>query len=137
MKHLDGIFFSTFSILCCYVIELQKFKIIQLMCFKLECCCLVANSCPTPLWPPGLKSSKILCPWDLPGNNTGVDCNFLLWGIFPTQGLNSHLLHYRQILYPQKHQGSPPITLYALVSLKIIPAYSEKSWLTIREILLD
>ena len=28
------------------------------------------------------------CPWDFPGNSTGVDCHFLLQGIFPTQGLN-------------------------------------------------
>ena len=27
------------------------------------------------------------------GKNTGVGCQFLLQGIFPTQGLNRHLLH--------------------------------------------
>ena len=31
-------------------------------------------------------------PMDYPGKNTGVGCHFLLQGIFPTQGLNSHLL---------------------------------------------
>ena len=30
--------------------------------------------------------SRLLCPWDSPGKNTGVDCHFLLQGIFPTQG---------------------------------------------------
>ena len=30
--------------------------------------------------------------------NTGVGCHFLLQGIFPTQGLNPGLPHYRQIL---------------------------------------
>ena len=34
-------------------------------------------------------------------------CYFLLHGIFPTQGLNSALLHCRQILYHLIHQGSP------------------------------
>ena len=29
-----------------------------------------------------------------PGKNTGVGCHFLLQGIFPTQGLNLHLLHW-------------------------------------------
>ena len=29
-----------------------------------------------------------LCPWDSPGKTTGVGCDFLLQGIFPTQGLN-------------------------------------------------
>ena len=40
-----------------------------------------------------------LCPWDFPGENTGVGCHFLLKVIFPTQGLNPHLLLGRQILY--------------------------------------
>ena len=36
---------------------------------------------------------RLLCPWDCPGKNTGVDCHFLLQGIFPTQGSNQHLNH--------------------------------------------
>ena len=39
------------------------------------------------------------CPWNSPGKNIGVGCHFLLQGIFPTQGLNLHFLHYRQILH--------------------------------------
>ena len=31
-----------------------------------------------------------------PGKNTGVGCHFLLQGIFPTQGSNSHLLSLAQ-----------------------------------------
>ena len=34
---------------------------------------------------------------------------FLLRGIFPTQGSNPGLLHWRQILYQLSHQGSPRI----------------------------
>ena len=34
----------------------------------------------------------LLCPWDSPGENTGVCCHALLQGIYPTEGLNSHLL---------------------------------------------
>ena len=33
-----------------------------------------------------------LCPWDSPGESTGVDSHFLLQGIFPTQGSNPCLL---------------------------------------------
>ena len=33
----------------------------------------------------------------------------LLWGIFPTQGLNPGLLHCRWILYQLSHKGSPRI----------------------------
>ena len=51
------------------------------------------------LQPHGLQPARLLCLWDSPGKNTGVDCHFLLQRIFPTQGLNPGLLHCRQILY--------------------------------------
>ena len=35
---------------------------------------------------------QVLCPWDSPGKNIGVDCHALLQGIFPTQGSNLCLL---------------------------------------------
>ena len=41
------------------------------------------------------------------GKNTGVGCQFLLQGIFPTHELNSGLLHCRQILYQLSYEGSP------------------------------
>ena len=34
----------------------------------------------------GLWPSRLLCPWDSPGKNTGVDCYFFLQRIFLTQG---------------------------------------------------
>ena len=37
------------------------------------------------LWPHGTEPARLLCPWDSPGKNTGVDCHALLQGIFPTQ----------------------------------------------------
>ena len=40
----------------------------------------------------GLKSTRLLCPWNSPGKNTGVGCHALLQGIFLTQELNTHLL---------------------------------------------
>ena len=43
--------------------------------------------------------------------HVGVGCHFLLQGIFLTQGSNPCLLcllHYRWMLYPLRHQGSPP-----------------------------
>ena len=55
----------------------------------------------------GLLPTKLLCPWDSLGKNTGVDFHALLQGIFPTQGLNLGLPHCRQILYHLSHQGSP------------------------------
>ena len=50
--------------------------------------------------------SRLLCPWNSPGKDTGVGCHSLLQGIFPTWGLNPGLLHWRQILYQLSHQGS-------------------------------
>ena len=47
--------------------------------------------------------------------NTGVGSLSLLQQIFPTQGLNLGLLHYRQILYHLSYQRSP-ITTVGLVN---------------------
>ena len=41
----------------------------------------------------GLEPTRLLYPWGFPGKNTGVGCHSLLQGIFPTQGLNPHLLN--------------------------------------------
>ena len=43
---------------------------------------------------------------------TGVDCHALLQWIFLTQGLNTCLLHCRQILYHLNHQESPHTHYY-------------------------
>ena len=37
-----------------------------------------AKLCLTFLLPHGLYPIGLLCPWDFPGKNTGVGCNFLL-----------------------------------------------------------
>ena len=68
---------------------------------------LVAQSCPTLLQRHELYPTRLLCPWDSPGKNTGGGCHFLLQGIFPTQESNPGLLHCSQILYRLSHQGSP------------------------------
>ena len=60
---------------------------------------------PNSLWPMDLQLTRLLCPWDFLGNDTGVGCHFLLQGIFPTQGWNPNLLHCRQLLYHLSHQG--------------------------------
>ena len=45
-------------------------------------------------WP-----TRLFCPWNSPGQNTGVGSLSLLQGVFPTQGLNPGLPHCRWILY--------------------------------------
>ena len=41
-----------------------------------------------------------------------MGCHALLQGIFPTQGRNPGLLHYRRILYNLSHQASPELGGY-------------------------
>ena len=51
----------------------------------------------------GLQPIRLLCPWDSPGESTGVGCHALLQGVFPTQGSILTLLHCKQILYHLSH----------------------------------
>ena len=50
---------------------------------------ICAQVCPTLLRPHGLEPTRLLCPWDFPGKNTGVGCHFLLQGIVPNSGTES------------------------------------------------
>ena len=54
---------------------------------------------------------------DSPGKNAGMGCHALLQGIFPTQGLNAGLSHWRMILYHLSHWGSPRILEWVAYSL--------------------
>ena len=53
--------------------------------------------------------------WDSPGNNTEMGCHAILQGIFPTQGSNLHLLHWRQIFLPLIHWGCPVPVYFMLI----------------------
>ena len=70
------------------------------------------------LRPHGLHS-----PGNSPGQNTGVGSLSLLQGTFPTQGLNSGLLHCRQILYQLSHRGSSKVKGELLI---IMPGQKSK-----------
>ena len=73
------------------------------------CVCSVAQLCPT-LWLHGMYPTRLLCPSDFPGKNTGVGFHFLLQGIFLTQGSNLHfllLLHCQADSLPLCQLGSP------------------------------
>ena len=65
------------------------------------------------MWVKVTQSCLILCdpmdPWNSPVQNTGVSSLSLRQGIFPTQGLNPDLLHFRRFLYQLSHKGSPRI----------------------------
>ena len=54
--------------------------------------------------------TRLLCPWEFPGKNTGVGCHFLLQGVFPTQGSNPcllRLLHWQVVSLSLSHLGIP------------------------------
>ena len=73
--------------------------------------CSVTQSCPSlcdPMWP-----TRLLCPRDSPGTNTGVGSHVLLQGIFPTQRVNLCLLHWQEDCLPLSHLGSPRGIMYA------------------------
>ena len=48
---------------------------------------------------PWLQPTRLFCPLNFPGKNTGLGYQFLLQRIFLTQGSNPGLLHCGQILY--------------------------------------
>ena len=52
---------------------------------------IMSNS--VTLWT--IQPSRLLCPWDSLGKNTGVGCHFLLLGIL-THGSSLHFLHLLQ-----------------------------------------
>ena len=79
--------------------------------------------------PHGLQPTRLLCPWDCPGKNTGVGSHFHLQGIFPTQGLNLGLLHCRQILFcwsTRKDQFLISCYIYRIKNSRSIEDYTVK-----------
>ena len=61
------------------------------------CCCWLVYLCATLLRPHGLSNARLFWLWDFPGKNTGAGCHLHLQRIFPTQGLNPHLLQVSYI----------------------------------------
>ena len=59
---------------------------------------------------PWSVATRLLCPWDSLGKNTGVGCHALLQGVFLTQGQNLHLsrlLHWQAGSLPLVPPGKP------------------------------
>ena len=72
---------------------------------------LVAQVVSNSLQPHGLQPTRLLCPRDSPGKNTGVGYHSLLQEIFLTQGL---------ILYRLSHQQSPKFLCLFLLCQQIL-----------------
>ena len=59
------------------------------------------------------KPNRLLCPWNSPGKDTVVGCQFLLQGIFLTSGSNPRLLsllHWQADSLPLAPPGKPVIS---------------------------
>ena len=57
------------------------------------------------------------------GKNTGVCCHFFLQGIFLTQRLNPHFLHWQADSLPLSHQGSLILSLSFLTYKRRVIIY--------------
>ena len=78
------------------------------------CVCSVTSVVSDSLRPLGPQPTRLFCPWDFPSKNTGVGCQALLQGIFPTQGSNWRLLcllHCTWILY-RSATGEAPMNMW-------------------------
>ena len=92
-----------------------------------QCCVLIHFSCVPLLWPYVLNPTRLLCPWDFPGKNTGVGCHLLLQGIFPTQQASLHLFC---LLHCQA--GSLPLAPPGTDSHKTLQSkYLTKTWMVL------
>ena len=71
---------------------------------------MCAQLCPTLCDPD--EPTRLLYSWDFPGKITGVASLFLLWGVFPIQVSNPHLLLWQVDPLKLSHQGNPNVILY-------------------------
>ena len=86
---------------------LARSKIHPQSLLRTLCCrCLVTKSCPTLFVTPWTVAHHAPQSMGFPSKNTGVDCHFLLQGIFPTQRSKLCLLHWQADSLPLSHQGS-------------------------------
>ena len=54
--------------------------------------CMLTHFSHVWLFADRMEPTRLLCPWDSPGKNTGVGCRALLQAVFLTQGSNPGLL---------------------------------------------
>ena len=102
MINFELIFINYYYYFC-----LRMFSFFSTIFWKKKSECESCSVMSDSLRPHGPQSTKLLCPWNSPGQNTGMGSCSLLHRIFPTQGSNPCLLHCRRILYCLSHQRSP------------------------------
>ena len=65
-----------------------------------------------------LYTTRLLSPRNFPDKNSGVNCHFLIQGVFLNQGLIPYLLHWQVDSLPLGDKGSPE-RVYILKYFKI------------------
>ena len=106
---LGCIHYTTPFLSCSFSVSLAHICMCVCVCVCVCMLCLAAKSCLTLCDPIDCSPLGSFVHGILQAENTGVGYHALLQGIFPTQGSNSDLPCYRQILYQLSHQGSPEI----------------------------
>ena len=109
------------------------------MCIQTCCCCCcwshqIMNHSFATSW---TIATRLLCPTDSPGKDTGEACNFLPQGIFLIQGSNSGLMHWQVVFFTPESTGKPLYKHEDIVSVEyghfvIIVKYTAKKELAFR-----
>ena len=92
---------------------------------------LVAESCPILVTIE--EPSRLLCPWDSPGKDTGVGWHFLLQGIFLSPGIEPASLvspALQASSLPLSHRRMPSCLISRRQSYNVIPVGSMGRWCT-------
>ena len=105
LSTMDRKLYIAIIIYYCYLGGVSFFLCISM--WLMQYVCLVARSCLTLSWPHGLQPTRLLCPWDFSGKDTGVRCQFLLQVTFPMQELNPNFPTLQVDSLLLSHQGSP------------------------------
>ena len=103
----------------------------QFYAHKFDVCVCAHSVLSSSLQPHRPQPTRLLCPWDFPGKNTGAGCHFLLQGIFLTRGSNPSLwsfLHWEADSLPLHHleNKSDNLRLNRLISRKTNQPNSQK-----------
>ena len=83
--------------------------------------CSVASVVSESLQPCGLQPTRLLCPWNFPGKDTGAGCHDLLQGIFLIRGSNP-----RSLCHLQWQAGSLPLGPCAKPREMVTKCYKEE-----------
>ena len=82
------------------------------------CMCVSRSIMSDSLQPHGLESSRLLCPWDSPGKNTGVSSHSLFPGYPPNPGIRPGSPELQADSLPSEPPGKPYTLTYIYTNKK-------------------